>query len=236
MKKATVAIMMGCLALMSRPPSGRPDDSALVRGENMETTQHIALPAPRTTGGMALTESLTKRRSQRRFADASISLEAVSQLLWAVQGRKGNTGRRTAPSAGALYPLETYLVAGQVDTLPPGAYRYLPGSHHIRPILAGDLRAGLAGAALGQSAVKQASAVIVLTAVYPRTTRKYGDRGGRYVHMEAGHAAQNLCLQATALGLGAVPIGAFEDAAVARLLHLPDDEAPLYILPVGFSQ
>ena len=191
------------------------------------------LPDPKSRGIVSLEDSLAKRRSVREYDNTPLSLEDVSQLLWAAQGITAHWGARTAPSAGALYPLEVIVVVGNVVDLPPGGYRYDPKGHELAGITVGDLRPQLASAALGQSAVRNAAINVVFTAVHQRTTRKYGDRGIQYVHMEAGHAAQNLCLQATALGLGTVPIGAFDDEQVGRLLNLPKDERPLYLIPVG---
>ena len=193
----------------------------------------IGLPEPRIDGDVSLEESLVKRRSVRDYAGEQLALEEISQLLWAAQGTTGDTGGRTAPSAGALYPLEVYVIVGDVRNLAVGVYRYDPQGHEIVMTAAGDIRAELASAALGQTSVEDGAIDLVFTAVYQRTTRKYGDRGVRYVHMEAGHAAQNVCLQATAMGLGAVTIGAFHDEEVSRLLNLPRDEEPLYIIPVG---
>ncbi|MBO3832083.1 MAG: SagB/ThcOx family dehydrogenase [Candidatus Brockarchaeota archaeon] len=140
---------------------------------------------------------------------------------------------RTAPSAGALYPLEIYLVVGSVEGLAPGVYKYLPNGHEIIRILDGDKRVPLADAALDQAWVRNAAVNIVITAVYGRTTGKYGERWIRYVHFEAGHAAQNICLQAVALNLGLVTVGAFYDEQVKTVLSLPVEEQPLYIIPVG---
>ena len=193
----------------------------------------MKLPEPRHDSNVSLEQTLLQRRSIRSYRDEPLTLEEVSQLLWAAQGITGPAGVRSAPSAGALYPLELYLVAGNVQNLPPAVYRYEPDGHRLVKIADGDRRAGLAEAALGQGSVKQAAAAFVFSAVYERTTGKYGDRGIRYVDMEAGHAAQNLCLEAVALGLGAVTIGAFEDEAVSRLLNLPGNEQPLCIIPVG---
>jgi SagB-type dehydrogenase family enzyme len=191
------------------------------------------LPAPRTHSDVSLEESLHKRRSIREYSGESLTLEEVSQLLWAAQGMTAAWGGRTVPSAGALYPLEVLVIVGSVRDLPPGVYRYDPMGHEVIMIAEGDRRSQLAGAALGQGSVGDGAVDLVFTAVYRKTTRKYGDRGIQYVHMEAGHAAQNVCLQATAMGLGTVPIGAFNAEQVISLLSLPKDEAPLYIIPVG---
>ena len=191
----------------------------------------IALPTPEP-GDLSVREALKTRRSVRRYSDAPLTLSHVSTLLWSAQGITGQRGKRTAPSAGALYPLETYLVAGTVDSMEPGIYRYIPAEHELEPVKTGDRRGRLAAAALGQSWVRNAPASIVFTAVFGRTTGKYGRRGRRYVYMEAGHAGQNIYLQAESLGLGCVAVAAFEDSAVQGVLGI-DDEAPLYIFPVG---
>jgi len=209
------------------------EDTMAHEVHTLERVSAITLPAPRLDGGAALEHALAERRSVREFASGALTLPQVAQLLWAAQGVTHGDGLRTAPSAGALYPLELYVVAGAVDKLAPGIYRYVPGKHKLEPVIIGDQRRPLCAAALAQECVAAGAVVFVFTAVERRTTRKYGPRGVRYVHMEAGHAAQNLALQATALGLGSVTVGAFDDAAVARLLHLPGDEAPLYLMPVG---
>ncbi|MET0092527.1 MAG: SagB/ThcOx family dehydrogenase [Sedimenticola sp.] len=193
----------------------------------------IKLPDPIQEAGISLAESLAKRRTIRNFRPQQVTLQEVAQLLWAAQGITSHDGFRTAPSAGALYPLEIHLVAGQVVGVSPGSYRYDPLRHSLTSEVSGDLRTELAQVALGQSWISEAPAVIVVSAVYSRTTFKYGRRGERYVHIEVGHAGQNLLLQATALGLASATVGAFNDAELKRLLGLPDDELPMIILPVG---
>jgi SagB-type dehydrogenase family enzyme len=193
----------------------------------------ITLPEVSIDGGRSFAAILYERRSIREFAAASLSLEAAGQLLWAAQGITSSAGGRTAPSAGALYPLEVYLVAGSVDGLAAGVYGYRAHGHSLRAHLAGDRRRELAAAALGQGAVLEAPAVLVIAARYARTARKYGARSERYVHIEVGHAAQNVYLQARALGLGTVIVGAFDDDAVRAALELAEQEAPLALLPVG---
>ncbi|MEM3551152.1 MAG: SagB/ThcOx family dehydrogenase [Candidatus Bathyarchaeia archaeon] len=193
----------------------------------------VALPTPRNDSAVSVEEALWKRRSIREYADESLTIQEVSQLLWAAQGITDSRGFRTAPSAGALYPLEVYVAVGNVENLSEGVYKYKPYGHKLVKVLDGDKRGVLAAAALGQAWVKDGAIDIVIAAVYDRTTAKYGDRGIRYVHMEAGHAAQNICLQATAMGLGTVTVGAFYDEEVKSLLSLPENEQPLYILPVG---
>jgi len=193
----------------------------------------VALPAPRTRGSASLEEALQRRRSVREFSAGGLSLAELAQLLWAAQGITSLGGGRTAPSAGALYPLEVYVAVGDVAGLERGVYRSEPRGHRLERVLTGDRRPALAAAALRQRWFEKAPAVVVLTAVYHRTTGKYGERGVRYAHFEAGHAAENLLLQAAALGLGAVVVGAFEDGRVREVLELPAAEQPLEIVPVG---
>lgn len=198
-----------------------------------EQAEVINLPEPQYDSDVSIEQSLLDRRSIRSYTGEPLTLQEVSQLLWAAQGVTDPRGFRTAPSAGALYPLELYLVAGDVEGLISGVYRYEPDGHQLVKTMDGDKRAELASAALGQDCVEEGAISIVFTGVYERTTIKYGERGIRYVHIEAGHAAQNLCLQATAMGLGAVTIGAFYDEQLAELLNLPENEQPLYVIPVG---
>lgn len=198
-----------------------------------EAGVQISLPAPRLDSDYSLELALAKRRSIRNYGVGPLKLQELSQLLWASQGVTDPRGFRTAPSAGGLYPLEVYVVAGDVEGLAVGVYKYMPSSHALTMVLEGDRRRELCDAALGQAWVGDAPANIVIAAVYGRTTAKYGERGIRYVHIEVGHAAQNLCLQATALNLGAVTVGAFHDERVKTILNLPDIEQPLYLIPIG---
>ena len=192
----------------------------------------IQLPEPRLVSDMSVEQALKTRRSIRKFQPQPLTLDEVSQLLWAAQGIT-NYRSRTAPSAGGLYPLEIYLVVGNVEGLAAGVYRYVPKNHAVTQILVGDVRKSLSSAAYWQKWVKSGAIALVFVGVYDRTTEKYGNRGHRYVHMEAGHAAQNVYLQAQALGLGTVIVGAFMDSSVNSVLHMNDDEQPLSIMPVG---
>ncbi|MCU7921996.1 MAG: SagB/ThcOx family dehydrogenase [Candidatus Thiodiazotropha sp. (ex Dulcina madagascariensis)] len=205
-------------------------------GITMAETNIHQLPEPRLEGGKALIDVLQERRSIREYSTQPLTLQEVAQLLWSAQGITSREGFRTAPSAGALYPLVLHLVAGTVEGLASGNYRYDPHSHTLEMVVAGDLRPGLAHTALDQGWIQQASAAVVISAVFSRTTRKYGDRGVRYAHMEAGYAGQNLFLQAEAMGLATVVVGAFDDDALKALLHLPTDEQPLSILPIGYPR
>jgi len=222
---ATLAILLVTLGGCPQP--------ATTPAPSQEQAEVIKLPEPQYDSDVSIEQSLLNRRSIRSYSGQPLTLQELSQLLWAAQGLTDPGGFRAAPSAGGLYPLELYLVAGDVSDLTAGVYRYQPDGHQLVKIGDGDKRAELAEAALGQEWVKEGAVSIVFTAVYERTTVKYGDRGVRYVHMEAGHAAQNLCLQATAMGLGAVTVGAFSDDLINQLLNLPADERPLYVIPVG---
>ncbi|MFQ6092777.1 MAG: SagB/ThcOx family dehydrogenase [bacterium] len=193
----------------------------------------MSLPEPARVGEMTLEEALQLRRSVRSYTDEPITLEELSQLLWAAQGITSDEGFRTAPSAGALYPLQTYAVVGNVEGLKTGIYKYSSLRHELIKVREGDFRPALSEEALSQSQIGEAAVDIVIAAVYERTTEKYGERGRRYVHIEVGHAGQNICLQAECLNLGVCPIGGFEDDGIKRVLGLPEDEDPLYILSVG---
>ncbi|MEM2901420.1 MAG: SagB/ThcOx family dehydrogenase [Candidatus Bathyarchaeia archaeon] len=197
---------------------------------------YVSLPPPDTVGSMSVEEAISKRRSIRNYADEPLTVHHLSQLLWSAQGiTDPGQGLRAAPSAGATYPLEVYIVVGLggVEGLDPGVYRYDPRRHCLTLIAQGDLRENLSNAALNQKWIAEAPVDLVIAAEYERTTGRYGDRGVRYVHMEAGHVAENIYLQATALRLGVVTVGAFDDEAVQRLLSLPSSHKPLYIIPVG---
>ncbi|MEM2365260.1 MAG: SagB/ThcOx family dehydrogenase, partial [Candidatus Bathyarchaeia archaeon] len=199
------------------------------RPAQMEVGSITKLPDPRRGGGPSLEEALLWRRSIREYSGEPLTIQEISQLLWAAQGITDPRGLRTAPSAGGTYPLEIYIVVGKVEGLSAGVYKYRPHDHSIAMIREGDKRAELAEAALGQGWVRAAAIDIVISADYGRTTARYGERGVRYVHMEAGHAAQNLLLQAAALGLGAVPVGAFDDDKIAAIIGSPPSERPLYV-------
>jgi SagB-type dehydrogenase family enzyme len=203
----------------------RADETKPMNGENMK------LPQPKFRSQTSVEEALVNRRSVREYKQDSLSLEEVSRLLWAAQGVTAKWGGRTAPSAGALYPLEMYLLAGKVRGLKPGLYHYDPEKHTITQKKEGDLREELIQASLGQDEILSAPATLVITAVYERTMKKYGQRGVRYVHMEVGLAAENVYLQAESLGLGTVFLGAFEDEEVKKALGI--EEEPLAIMPVG---
>ena len=193
----------------------------------------VVLPQPRTKSEISIEDCLLRRRSVRSYREAALSLTDISQLLWAAAGITAEGHLRTAPSAGALYPLEVYLVASNVDGLAPALYHYRPKQHELVLVKEGELRRELAQAALDQDCIRQAAAAILFAVAYARTSEKYGQRATRYVHMEVGRAAQNVCLQATALGLGTVTVGAFDDKELKRVTKLPREHEPVYLMPIG---
>ena len=192
----------------------------------------VVLPPPRANGPATVEEALQKRHSIREYRPEALDLARLGQLLWAAQGVLPG-GHRTAPSAGALYPLEIYVLAGQVAGLAPGTYVYVPAAHRLDPVKSGDRRGAAARAALDQSWLARAPAVVVLAADEGRTSVKYGRRATRYVDFEAGAAAENLALQAVALGLGATVVGAFDDARLSEVVGLRPGERPVVLMPVG---
>jgi SagB-type dehydrogenase family enzyme len=197
----------------------------------------IPLPKPSLKGEVSVEEVILKRRSTRVFSSRSITKSQLSQLLWATQGiTRGYY--RTVPSAGATYPLEVFVLVGEggVESLDAGVYRYLPREHSIIRHLPGDLRKGLCSACLGQDFIRRTPVSFLVCGEYSRTTAGYGNRGVRYVHMEVGHVGQNLALQGEALDLCSVMVGAFRDDDVSRVLDLPAELKPLYVIPMGFSQ
>lgn len=186
------------------------------------------LPAPLTTGHMSLEETIARRRSVRNFARRSLTAGEIAQLCWAGLGISAPArGLHTAPSAGALYPIELYVATDA------NVGHFYPKKNVIKQHITGDIRPQLRQLAVDQDMITQAPVTFIIAAVVTRTARKYGNRAERYCFMEAGHVAQNMLLQATALHLGAVPIGAFEDRSVAALLKLPKGQRVLYLLTVG---
>jgi SagB-type dehydrogenase family enzyme len=148
--------------------------------------------------------------------------------MWAGQGITDRTqGFRTAPSAGATYPLEIYLVTHD------GLFHYAAPDHRLEQLGSEDLRRPLAKAAADQDWIAEAALNVVIACVRDRTRAKYGDRAERYIQFEAGHAAQNILLQAAAMGLGGVPVGAIYEDQIKELLGLPEKEEPLYLLAIG---
>ncbi len=217
-------LLLFCLCI------GQPNPS-----EDVQTGSDIDLPQPSLKGDMSVEEALRMRRSVRNFDDSPLSLEQVSQLLWAGQGITEGV-KRAAPSAGATYPLTLYVVAGEngIEGLPAGVYEYIPKTHSLVLVKEGDFRQEIVRACLNQYFIGDAPVSIVIAAEYLRTTVQYGERGIRYVHMEAGHVGENIYLQAVSLKLGTVVVGAFLDVDLQKVLDLPDKQVPLYVMPVGY--
>ena len=200
----------------------------------MNSGKEIKLPPPKTKGQMSLEEAIAGRSSVREYSADALSMAQLSQLLWAAQGITHGGGFRAAPSAGATYPLELFVVAGRVEGLDAGIYRYDVTGHSLHLHMGGAQGQKLIEASsFKQDFIAQSPADIVVCAAYERTTGFYGERGVRYVHMDTGHAAENLALQAVALGLDTVMVGAFDDDAVSTAMSLPEGLQPLYIIPVG---
>lgn len=198
----------------------------------------MQLPPPSTDGRQSVEQAILKRRTVRSFQPQPLTLQQLSQLLWAAQGITGPRGfKRAAPSAGALYPMDLYAAVGSdsVEALDAGLYRYRPQGHRLEPGSAGDLRGEIARACVSQMWMAQAPVTLVITAEYARITPKYGNRGVRYAMIEAGHMGQNIFLQAQALGLAAGIVGAFHDRAVTEVLQIPDSHEPLLIMPAGYA-
>jgi len=229
-----VAVACGLLALtLGAVPTPTPQKGELKptpkpTPKPLTVLSVTSLPNPQTKGKTSLEEALSLRRSVRAFNTEALSLAEVGQLMWAAQGiTEPMRGRRTAPSAGATYPIEVFLVSRR------GFGRYVVGAHSIEWYDMSDLRGALADACAKQDCVRDAPMDIVIASVPARTTPKYRDRAGRYIYLEAGHVAQNILLEATAMGLGAAPIGAFLEEQVSKVLGLPSNYFPLYVIPVG---
>lgn len=208
--------------------------ASVLGGANMSTTKpegRKPLPPADVSGKMPFEQTIAMRRSIRDFAAKTLTTEQIGQLCWAGQGiTDPATGYRAAPSAGALYPIELYLVTGE------GVYHYRPREHALETHLADDVRRPLQRASIDQGSVGEAPLTVAIAAVVDRAARKYRARAERYCFIEAGHVAQNMLLQATALGLGGVPVGAFDDDQVAGVLRLPKDTRVLYLLPMGYPR
>ena len=202
-------------------------------GVNLKEGEMIKLPVVEKDGEMSLEKALTLRRSIRSYSSDALSLSELSQLLWSAQGITNERGFRTAPSAGATFPLEMFVVVNNVNQLNRGIYQYNPRDNTLQLIHLKDISSELMRASLSQSMIAEASAVLVFGAIFDRTTERYGERGIRYVHNEIGHASQNVHLQAAALDLGTVVIGAYRDDEVEEILDLDPDIRVLYMMPVG---
>jgi len=199
----------------------------------------IKLPPPRYKGEVSVEDAIKKRRSCRSYLPNSLPRVYLSQILWAAQGITDDKGfHRSVPSAGACFPLEVMVIIGEggVEGIPAGIYHYRPSQNDLELVLSGDFRSALARVAWEQSFIEETPVSLAVVADYRRTTRRYGERGIRYVHIDVGHVGENVHLQAEALGLGTVMVGAFDDQGVARVLNLSAEYSPLYIIPVGFGR
>lgn len=210
-------------------------------GQNSEEKSNmIQLPSPILKGTISVEEAVNARRTRRDFSDQPLTLEEWGQILWAAQGitSDGNIKKRTAPSAGALYPMELYLILGKglSNSLSAGIFHYVPTKHALEQISDKNFAKGVAEASLHQSWMAEAPGMILITAEYSRITGKYGKRGIRYAHIEAGHVAQNCLLQAESLNLNVGIVGAFQDQELMDLLPIPKEHEPILILPIGRSK
>jgi len=203
---------VGCTQLATPPDAAQAAD--------------ISLPAPSLKGNVSVEEALAKRRSVRSFTEQKLSLQQIGQLAWAAQGITDKEGRRTAPSAMAVYPLQLYVVVSD------GAFRYVPEGHKLVKLSDSDARAALST----QGSVRGAPLDFVIVGDFAKARARFGERAERFVSLEAGHVAQNIHLQAVALGLGSVPVGGYQEEGVREALGLAAEEAPLYVIPVGYPK
>lgn len=231
-------IIGGALAATLAILTQKPINNNMKERQTRTTLSTIKLPPPRLDGPISLEQAILRRRSRREYTDRPLKLNDVSQLLWAAQGitePKVWVGLRSAPSAGGLYPLELYVAVkkGGVQEMEPGIYHYKPREHVLELIIKGDFSRQLMAACVDQEWVRDAAINIIFTAVVERTKKRYGERGWQYILQESGHAAQNVYLQAEALGLGCVVIGAFYESEIEKILGLQSGEIPVYVMPVG---
>jgi SagB-type dehydrogenase family enzyme len=221
-------VLLAALAAAGCSRTAGGTDRTAAPGPSRTEASTMSLPPPSPTGTLALEQALATRHSVRSYAGRPLGTARIGQLFWAAQGITHGAQGRPAPSAGALYPLQLYAVTGQE------ILRYLPEGHRAQQWTVSRAAQELARASGGQAAVRAAPTVLVIAAVPARTAGKYGSRAVRYIDLEAGHAAQNILLQAVATGLAAVPIGSFDDDEVAAVLGLTSGEVPRYLIPVGF--
>jgi SagB-type dehydrogenase family enzyme len=237
----SLILLIAFFGCNSKTSTNEESNVILIQSEDNQLT--YLLPAPNTDGDVSVEKALANRRSYRNFQNIELSQEQLSQILWAAYGitepRENPAflrgGLRTAPSAGALYPFEIYVIVGNVKGIDVGVYKYVSQEHKLIQTIDKDVREELCTAALGQKMVKEAPVTVFYSAIFSRMTDKYGERGReRYVCMDLGHSAQNIYLQAEALQLGTCAIGAFIDKDVSVVLQLPEEEEPLYMMPVGY--
>jgi SagB-type dehydrogenase family enzyme len=198
----------------------------------------VKLPAPATKGTVSVEEALQNRRSTRKFANRSLKLAQISQLLWAADGLNRPEGKRTAPSGRAAYPIDLYLVVGErgVTNLAPGVYRFVVADQALEPVAKGEFRPAVAKACNSQVWIGEAPVIVVITGDVKRSEAKNGEQAPLFTHLEAGFIGQNIFLQAGALNLGAGVAGGFEEKALAQSLKLPENDVPFLVMPVGHKQ
>lgn len=241
LKKLFVTLLAGTALISGCTEKNKPTENKTVMSNIEGSSLVYQLPSPRIKGEISLEETFSKRRSHRSYTNQVISAEDLSQILWAAYGitkpldhPRAMGGLRTAPSAGSTYPLNIYVLVGNVRDIEPGVYKYVSDGHKIIRVNEKDVRADLCAAALNQEMIKDAPVCMFYSATYERTTKIYGTRGSeRYVCIDLGHSAENVYLQAEALHLGTCAIGAFTDDAVKKVMQLPEEETPLYIMPIG---
>jgi SagB-type dehydrogenase family enzyme len=219
-----VPVLPGCTGDISTAPAASKPADALVK-ETQAATATIKLPEPKLTGEMSLEEAIAGRRSVRSFTDSPITLQDLSQILWSGQGITDSTGKRAAPSAMRSYPLTIYIIAINVTGLGNGVYKYVPDGHQLAIVNEGEIKENVMP--------NKAPVYLAITADSTEIVKKVGDIGKRFAYLEAGHAAQNICLQATTLGLATVTAAGFQEATLRAILALPDGPELLYIMPVG---
>jgi len=199
---------------------------------NMKSDDSVViLPEPDKKGSVSLEEVIDARRSVREFSKRVVNINELSQILWSAQGYSKDNERRTAPSAGATYPMEIYALAMKVSDIKPGIYHYKPNDHTLELVKRGKFAKPLKQAALGQESIESAPLNIIIAAQFQRTESRYGSRAKRYVYMECGHIGQNIQLEACSLGMGSVIVGAFRDDEAKEVMGI--DEEVLYIIPIG---
>lgn len=247
-KKTYPAAVVMIALILILAMSGFAQESVAEKVKHISEAESISLPVPQHDSPISVEKAISLRRSIRDYVDIPVSISEISQILWAAQGftrerkeppRMWNPkyewqgGLRTAPSAGALYPMEIYVLAGNIEGLSKGVYKFIPKNHSLKRVMGVDKRTDLCNASLKQASIEKAAAVMVMAGVYERTSFKYGERAERYVHIEVGGIAENVYLQGMTLGIGTVIIGAFNDKEVKSVLQLPEDEHPLAIMPLG---
>jgi SagB-type dehydrogenase family enzyme len=202
-----------------------------------QTYTDVPLPKPSFIGKKSVEEAIKARRTVRHFKAKALNLEQLSQILWAAYGVTANGFYKSVPSAGALYPLDIWVAAGKngVEGLQAGVYQYIPKAHRLTQIKAGEVRDDIARASLYQGWMAEAPVIFIITGEYERCTRKYGERGIPYTYIEAGHAGQNIFLQAEVLGLGTGIVGAFHNDVVQKVLGIGKVYDPILIMPVGYK-